>query len=107
MRAKAYSAHPSIHDHWALRCMSICLKQVVSLKLDPQCLSPQASLVLIYRPTTVGIKADSTLPNPGIEPGPVVWKCDTLPLNHLAHTNYNQKQINVHDLQLHKPTAAF
>ncbi|GFU15579.1 uncharacterized protein TNCV_1170821 [Trichonephila clavipes] len=29
---------------------------VVSLMWDPQCLSPQASLVLSYRPTAVGIK---------------------------------------------------
>ncbi|GFT60730.1 hypothetical protein TNCV_3584411 [Trichonephila clavipes] len=31
-RAKAYCAHPSIRDHWALRCMSRCPDQVVSLK---------------------------------------------------------------------------
>ncbi|GFY28411.1 hypothetical protein TNCV_1970661 [Trichonephila clavipes] len=51
MRARAYCAHPSIRYHWALRCMSRCPNQVVSLKRDPQCLRPQASLVLIYRPT--------------------------------------------------------
>ncbi|GFU94866.1 hypothetical protein TNCV_820891 [Trichonephila clavipes] len=51
MRAKAYCAHPSTHDHWTLRCMSRCPNQIVSLKRDPQCLSPQASLVLIYQPT--------------------------------------------------------
>ncbi|GFX04308.1 uncharacterized protein TNCV_3974561 [Trichonephila clavipes] len=48
---RAYCAHPSIRDHWALRYMSRCPDQVASLKRDPQCLSPQASLVLIYRPT--------------------------------------------------------
>ncbi|GFT29630.1 uncharacterized protein TNCV_4890721 [Trichonephila clavipes] len=53
MRARAYCAHPSIRDHWVLRCMSRCDDQVVSLKRDPQSLSPQASLVLIYRPTAV------------------------------------------------------
>ncbi|GFT23391.1 transposase [Trichonephila clavipes] len=53
MRARAYCAHPSIRDHWALRCMSRCPDQVVSLKRDPQCLSPQASLVLIYRPAAL------------------------------------------------------
>ncbi|GFW71728.1 uncharacterized protein TNCV_219421 [Trichonephila clavipes] len=53
---RAYCAHPSIHDHWVLRCMSRCPDQVVSLTRDPQCLSPQASLVLIYRPTAVGMK---------------------------------------------------
>ncbi|GFT47550.1 hypothetical protein TNCV_3750661 [Trichonephila clavipes] len=51
MRARAYCAHPSIRDNWALRCKSRCLDQVVNLKREPQCLSPQASLVLIYRPT--------------------------------------------------------
>ncbi|GFX95542.1 hypothetical protein TNCV_4825571 [Trichonephila clavipes] len=60
MRARAYCAHPSIRDHWALRCMSRCLDQVVSLKRDPQCLSPQFTCrncgggdrgrVAIYRP---------------------------------------------------------
>ncbi|GFW93701.1 uncharacterized protein TNCV_4542281 [Trichonephila clavipes] len=56
MRAKAYCAHPSIRDHMALRCMSRCPDQVVSQKRDPQCLSPQTSLVLIYRPIAVGMK---------------------------------------------------
>ncbi|GFX99566.1 hypothetical protein TNCV_5026221 [Trichonephila clavipes] len=32
--------------------------QVVSLKRDPQCLNPRASLVLIYRPTTVAELAE-------------------------------------------------
>ncbi|GFY34629.1 hypothetical protein TNCV_1373201 [Trichonephila clavipes] len=40
MRARAYCAHPSIRDHLGLRCMSRCPDQVVSLKRDPQCLSP-------------------------------------------------------------------
>ncbi|GFV57753.1 uncharacterized protein TNCV_4463511 [Trichonephila clavipes] len=56
MKARAYCPHPSIRDHWMLRCMSRYSDQVVSLKRDPQRLSPQASLVLIYRPTTVGMK---------------------------------------------------
>ncbi|GFY33328.1 hypothetical protein TNCV_1897801 [Trichonephila clavipes] len=56
MRARAYCAHPSIRDRWALRCMSRFPDQVVSLKRDPQCLSPQASLILVYRPTSVGMK---------------------------------------------------
>ncbi|GFS79289.1 hypothetical protein TNCV_4409451 [Trichonephila clavipes] len=42
MKARAYCAHPSIRDHWGLRCMSRCPDQVVSLKRDHQCLSPQA-----------------------------------------------------------------
>ncbi|GFU67671.1 hypothetical protein TNCV_1644201 [Trichonephila clavipes] len=32
LRARAYCAHPSLRDHWALRCMSRCPDQVVSLK---------------------------------------------------------------------------
>ncbi|GFX03412.1 DUF5641 domain-containing protein [Trichonephila clavipes] len=44
MRGRAYCAHPSIRDHWALRCMSRCLDQVVSLKLDPQCSSSEEIL---------------------------------------------------------------
>ncbi|GFT18212.1 hypothetical protein TNCV_183641 [Trichonephila clavipes] len=68
MRARAYCTHPSIRDHWALRYMSRCPDQVVSLKRDPQCLSTQARL------------GESTLSSPRIEPGPVVWKRDTLPL---------------------------
>ncbi|GFW84134.1 hypothetical protein TNCV_4877971 [Trichonephila clavipes] len=50
MRAGANCAHPSIRDHWAQRCMSRCPDEVVNLKQDAQCLTPQASLV-IYRPT--------------------------------------------------------
>ncbi|GFX33162.1 hypothetical protein TNCV_3823341 [Trichonephila clavipes] len=85
MRARVCSAHSSIRDHWALRYMSRCPDQVVSLKRDSQCLRPQASLVLIYRPIAVCMKGCS---RPclarGIEPGPVVWKRDTLPLDHWA-----------------------
>ncbi|GFT79423.1 hypothetical protein TNCV_604341 [Trichonephila clavipes] len=65
MRANAYCAHHSIRDRWALWCISRCLDQVVSLKQDPQCLSPQASLVLIYRPTAVGMKGLVDLAQPG------------------------------------------
>ncbi|GFX28618.1 hypothetical protein TNCV_3336781 [Trichonephila clavipes] len=56
MRAMPFSADPSLRDHWALRCMSRCPDQVVNLKRDLQCLSPQASMVLIYRPIAVGMK---------------------------------------------------
>ncbi|GFV18068.1 hypothetical protein TNCV_168721 [Trichonephila clavipes] len=47
IRARDDCAHLSICDHWALRCMSRCLDQVVSLKRNPQCFSPQASLGVI------------------------------------------------------------
>ncbi|GFY24764.1 hypothetical protein TNCV_2689551 [Trichonephila clavipes] len=64
MRTRAYCALPSIRDHWALRCMR-CFDQVVSLKQDPQCLNPQTILVLIYRPTAVGMKGGVNLVQPG------------------------------------------
>ncbi|GFW10888.1 hypothetical protein TNCV_4458631 [Trichonephila clavipes] len=81
MRAKAYCAPPSTRDLLALRCMSRCPDQVVSLKRGPQCLSPQASLVFINQPTEVGIKADSTLHRPGIEFERLVGKRNSLPLD--------------------------
>ncbi|GFT15051.1 uncharacterized protein TNCV_4316321 [Trichonephila clavipes] len=31
MRVRAYCAHPSIRDHWALRCMNRCPDQVVKI----------------------------------------------------------------------------
>ncbi|GFS51438.1 hypothetical protein TNCV_549011 [Trichonephila clavipes] len=40
MRARVYCAHPSIRDHWALRYMSRCPDQVISLKRDPMFKSP-------------------------------------------------------------------
>ncbi|GFT00822.1 hypothetical protein TNCV_3114831 [Trichonephila clavipes] len=36
----AWRSHPSICNHWALRCESRCPDHVVSLKRDPQCLIP-------------------------------------------------------------------
>ncbi|GFT95942.1 transposable element Tcb1 transposase [Trichonephila clavipes] len=65
MRARVHCVHPSTRDHWSLRYKSRCPDQVVSLKRDPQCLSPQASLVLIYRPTTVRMKGCVDLAQPG------------------------------------------
>ncbi|GFV50093.1 transposable element Tc1 transposase [Trichonephila clavipes] len=47
---------------------------------NPLCLDPQASFVLIYLLTAIG----TTLPSLDIEPGPVVWKHDTLTLDHWA-----------------------
>ncbi|GFT32604.1 hypothetical protein TNCV_3145521 [Trichonephila clavipes] len=46
MRTRAYCVHLSIRDHWALKCMSRCPNQVVSLKRNPQCFSPQAFIDL-------------------------------------------------------------
>ncbi|GFV69812.1 hypothetical protein TNCV_4973291 [Trichonephila clavipes] len=68
MRARNYYSHPNLRDHWALSCMNRCPNLVVCLKRDLQCLRPEASLVLIYRPNVAGMKAESTLPSPLIEP---------------------------------------
>ncbi|GFV11441.1 hypothetical protein TNCV_1695661 [Trichonephila clavipes] len=49
----------SIRDqHWALRYRSRCPDHVVCLKRHLQSLNPQASLVLVYRPTAVGLFGD-------------------------------------------------
>ncbi|GFX78096.1 hypothetical protein TNCV_972501 [Trichonephila clavipes] len=71
MRARAHCAHPCIRDHWMQRCIRRCPDHVVSLKRDPQCLSPQADLVLIYRPTVAGIKDLVHLAQPGNR----TWTC--------------------------------
>ncbi|GFT71731.1 DUF1758 domain-containing protein [Trichonephila clavipes] len=78
MRARNYYAYPNIRNHWALRCMNGCPYLVVCLKRDLQCLRPQASLVLIYRPNAAGMKCRVDLAHPS---RPVVWKQDTLPLD--------------------------
>ncbi|GFW92583.1 hypothetical protein TNCV_519001 [Trichonephila clavipes] len=44
--------------------MSRCPDQVVSQKRYPQCSSPQASLVLIHRPTAGGMKGQVDLAQP-------------------------------------------
>ncbi|GFX67206.1 hypothetical protein TNCV_2185531 [Trichonephila clavipes] len=49
IRVMAKSAQRIIRITWALRCMSRCPDQEVSLKREPQCSSPRASLILIYR----------------------------------------------------------
>ncbi|GFW77366.1 hypothetical protein TNCV_2497601 [Trichonephila clavipes] len=64
MRARNYYVHPNIRDHWALRCMNRCPDLVVCLKRDLQCLRPQASLVLIYRPNVTGMKGRVALAQP-------------------------------------------
>ncbi|GFW61430.1 hypothetical protein TNCV_346781 [Trichonephila clavipes] len=80
MRARNYYAHPNMRDHWALRCMNRCPDLVVCLKRDLQCLRPQASLVLTYRPNTAGMKGrvDLAQSSPLIGPRPVAWNHDTL-----------------------------
>ncbi|GFW86151.1 hypothetical protein TNCV_1969591 [Trichonephila clavipes] len=56
MRARNYCAHHNTRDHWTLRCMNRCPDLVVCLKRDLQCLRPEVSLVLIYRPNVAGMK---------------------------------------------------
>ncbi|GFW04641.1 hypothetical protein TNCV_3066591 [Trichonephila clavipes] len=64
MRARNNYAHPNISDYWALRCMNRCPDLVVCLKRDLQCLRPQASLVLIYRPNVAGMESRVNLAQP-------------------------------------------
>ncbi|GFW38445.1 hypothetical protein TNCV_1332981 [Trichonephila clavipes] len=64
MRARNYYAHPNIRDHWALRYMNRCPDFEVCLKRYLQCLRPQASLVLIYRPNVAGMKGRVDLAQP-------------------------------------------
>ncbi|GFX95661.1 hypothetical protein TNCV_4885871 [Trichonephila clavipes] len=45
----------SQRDHWTLKVHVQMSRSGGQVKLDPQCLSPQASLVLIYRPTAGGM----------------------------------------------------
>ncbi|GFV30337.1 hypothetical protein TNCV_98121 [Trichonephila clavipes] len=40
-RPRVYCAHPSIRDHWLLKCMRRCPDQVVSLKRDPSTYTPK------------------------------------------------------------------
>ncbi|GFV33035.1 hypothetical protein TNCV_291731 [Trichonephila clavipes] len=56
MSARNYCAHHNTRDHWMLRCMNRCPDLVVCLKRDLQCLRPEESLVLIYRPNVAGMK---------------------------------------------------
>ncbi|GFV87761.1 hypothetical protein TNCV_780431 [Trichonephila clavipes] len=64
MRARNYCAHHNTRDHWTLRCMNRCPDLVVCLKRDLQCLRPEASLVLIYRPNVAGMKGRVDLVQP-------------------------------------------
>ncbi|GFV62947.1 uncharacterized protein TNCV_4410111 [Trichonephila clavipes] len=64
MRARNYCAHHNTRDHWTLRCMNRCPDLVVCLKRDLQCLRPEASLVLIYRPKVAEMKGRVDLAQP-------------------------------------------
>ncbi|GFX60953.1 hypothetical protein TNCV_1897131 [Trichonephila clavipes] len=68
MRARNYCAHHNTLDHLTLRCMNRCPDLVVCLKRDLQCLRPEASLVLIYRPNVAGMKGRVDLAQHLIEP---------------------------------------
>ncbi|GFS58299.1 hypothetical protein TNCV_2474791 [Trichonephila clavipes] len=78
MRAWNYYAHPNIRDHWALRSMNRCPDLVVCLKRDLQCLRPEASLVLIYRPNVAEMKGRVDLAQPVNITSDLWW--NTLPL---------------------------
>ncbi|GFT22132.1 hypothetical protein TNCV_3271791 [Trichonephila clavipes] len=72
MRARNYNAHSNIRDHWALRCMNRCPDLVVCLKRDLQCLRPEASLVLMYRPNVAGMKGRVDVAQP-VNRTPDLW----------------------------------
>ncbi|GFV14663.1 hypothetical protein TNCV_2586361 [Trichonephila clavipes] len=77
MRAMNYCAHPNTRDHWTLRRMNRCPDLVVCLKRDLQCLRPQASLVLIYRPNVAGMKGRVDLAQP-VNRTPDLWCGSTI-----------------------------
>ncbi|GFV90395.1 hypothetical protein TNCV_935271 [Trichonephila clavipes] len=73
MRARNYCAHHNRRDHWTLRCMNRCPDLVVCLKRYLQCLRPEASLVLIYRPNVAGMKGRVDLAQP-VNRTPDLWQ---------------------------------
>ncbi|GFV90457.1 hypothetical protein TNCV_50321 [Trichonephila clavipes] len=84
MRARANIVTPSIRDYLALRGKSRCPDQGVSLKQDPQCLKSPSKLgthLLTHCNRDERLSRSKEL-IPGIEPRPVVWKHETLPLDH-------------------------
>ncbi|GFV65252.1 hypothetical protein TNCV_4572521 [Trichonephila clavipes] len=62
----------NFRDHWALSCMNRCPDLVVCLKRDLQCLRPEASLVLIFRPNVAGMKGRVDLAQP-VNTTPDLW----------------------------------
>ncbi|GFT31320.1 uncharacterized protein TNCV_607671 [Trichonephila clavipes] len=91
MKARNYCAHPNILDHWKLRCMNRCPDLVVCLKRDLQCLRPQASLVLIYRPNVAGMKGKVDLALP-VNRTPDLWCGNTI---HYHSTLFETKTLGV------------
>ncbi|GFX11523.1 hypothetical protein TNCV_5140991 [Trichonephila clavipes] len=75
--ARNYCAHHNTRDHWTLRCMNRCPDLVVCLKRDLQCLRPEASLVLIYRPNVAGMKGRVDLAQP-VNRTPDLWCGSTI-----------------------------
>ncbi|GFV74167.1 RNase H domain-containing protein [Trichonephila clavipes] len=73
MTARNYCAHHNTRDHWTLRCMNRCPDLVVCLKRDLQCLRPEASLVLIYRPNVARMKGRVDLAQP-VNRTPDLWE---------------------------------
>ncbi|GFV53525.1 hypothetical protein TNCV_5087711 [Trichonephila clavipes] len=72
MRARNYCAHHNTRDHWTLRCMNRSPDLVVCLKRELQCLRPEASFVLIYRPNVAGMKGRVDLAQP-VNRTPDLW----------------------------------
>ncbi|GFS95023.1 hypothetical protein TNCV_4413501 [Trichonephila clavipes] len=72
VKARNYCAHHNTRDHWTLRRMNRCPDLVVCLKRDLQCLRPETSLVLIYRPNVAGMKGRVDLAQP-VNRTPDLW----------------------------------
>ncbi|GFW35750.1 hypothetical protein TNCV_4435971 [Trichonephila clavipes] len=64
MRARNYCAHHNTRDHWDAEVHEQMSRFGVCLKRDLQCLRPEASLVLIYRPNVAGMKGRVDLAQP-------------------------------------------
>ncbi|GFW37711.1 uncharacterized protein TNCV_4629161 [Trichonephila clavipes] len=94
MRARNYCAHHNTPDHWTLRCMNRCPDLVVCLKRDLQCLRPEASLVLIYRPNVAGMKGRVDLAQP-VNRTPDLWCGNTIHYHStLFDGNGHQSKVN-------------
>ncbi|GFX63981.1 hypothetical protein TNCV_41571 [Trichonephila clavipes] len=85
MRAGSYCAHPSIRDHWGAEEHGQMFRSGGQSEARPPVFkSPSKLRTHLSTHFSRDEKVKSTLPSPGIEPGPVVCKRDTLPLDHWA-----------------------
>ncbi|GFV26800.1 hypothetical protein TNCV_5000841 [Trichonephila clavipes] len=72
--------------------MNRCPDLVVCLKRDLQCLRPEASLVLIYRPNVAGMKARVDLAQP-INRTPDLWRGSTIHYHSILF-EFSEKELS-------------